>query len=52
VDLRRRRGLDDVRLVIALDGPYREEMEALLCGSATFTRFLGAEDLTRVYALL
>jgi glycosyltransferase involved in cell wall biosynthesis len=50
LDLRRRRGLDDVRLVIAGDGPYREELEDLLGGSATFTGFLGTEELARVYA--
>lgn len=39
-----------MRLVIAGDGPYRGELEALLGGSATFTGFLGTEDLARVYA--
>ncbi len=50
LDLRRGRSRDDVRLVIAGDGPYREELEALLGGSATFTGFLGTEELARVYA--
>ncbi|MGH3148130.1 MAG: glycosyltransferase [Rubrobacter sp.] len=50
LDLLRRRDRDDVRLVIAGDGPYREKLGALLGGSATFTGFLGAEELARVYA--
>lgn len=50
LELRRRRVRDDVRLVIAGDGPYREELERLLGGSATFTGFLGTEELSRLYA--
>jgi glycosyltransferase involved in cell wall biosynthesis len=46
--LRRRR--DDVRLVVAGDGPYRGELETLLGGTATFTGFLKGEELARVYA--
>jgi glycosyltransferase involved in cell wall biosynthesis len=46
--LRRRR--DDVHLVIAGDGPYRGELEAMLGTSATFTGFLRSEELARVYA--
>jgi glycosyltransferase involved in cell wall biosynthesis len=46
--LRRRR--DDVHLVIAGDGPYRGELEAMLGTSATFTGFLRGEELARVYA--
>ena len=41
---------DDVHLVVAGDGPYRGELEALLGASATFTGFLQGEDLARVYA--
>lgn len=48
LDLLRRR--DDLRLVIAGDGPYREELEGLLGGSATFTGFLRGEELARVFA--
>jgi glycosyltransferase involved in cell wall biosynthesis len=48
LSLRRRR--DDVHLVIAGDGPYRAELEALLGETATFTGFLRGEELARVYA--
>jgi len=48
LSLRRRR--DDVHLVIAGDGPYRGELEALLQESASFTGFLRGEELARVYA--
>lgn len=48
LSLRRRR--DDAHLVIAGDGPYRGELEALLGESATFTGFLRGEELARLYA--
>jgi glycosyltransferase involved in cell wall biosynthesis len=48
LSLRRRR--DDVHLVIAGDGPYREELGAVLGKTATFTGFLSGEALARVYA--
>ena len=48
LDLRRRR--DDVHLVVAGDGPYRGELEALLGEAATFTGFLRGEDLARTFA--
>lgn len=41
---------DDVHLVVAGDGPYREELQALLGERATFTGFLHGEDLARLYA--
>lgn len=47
---RRRRDQDDVHLVIAGDGPYRAELEALLGEKATFTGFLEGEPLARLYA--
>ncbi|MGH3146107.1 MAG: glycosyltransferase family 4 protein, partial [Rubrobacter sp.] len=50
LDLLRRRESDDVRLVIAGDGPYRAELEALLGESATFTGFLRGERLARLFA--
>lgn len=37
-------------LVAAGDGPYREELEALLGERATFTGFLHGEELARLYA--
>lgn len=43
-------GRDDVHLVIAGDGPYRAELEAVLGESATFTGFLRGEELARVFA--
>jgi hypothetical protein len=46
--LRRRR--DDVRLVVAGDGPNRGELETLLGGTATFTGFLQGEELACLYA--
>lgn len=46
--LRERR--DDIQLVIAGDGPYRDELQARLGDSATFTGFLEGDDLARVYA--
>lgn len=48
LDLRRRR--DHVHLVIAGDGPYRGELEALLGETATFTGFLRGEELARTFA--
>ena len=50
LDLLRRRDMDDVRLVIAGDGPYRAELEALLGTTATFTGFLSGEGLARLFA--
>ena len=50
LDLLRRRGTDDVRLVVAGDGPYRAELEALLGRSATFAGFLRGEELARLFA--
>jgi glycosyltransferase involved in cell wall biosynthesis len=41
---------DDVHLVVAGDGPYRRELEALLGEKATFTGFLEGEDLARHFA--
>lgn len=41
---------DDVHLVVVGDGPYRQEMEALLGDRATFTGFLEGEELARIYA--
>jgi glycosyltransferase involved in cell wall biosynthesis len=41
---------DDVHLVVAGDGPYRGELEALLGETATFTGFLRGEELARLYA--
>ncbi len=41
---------DDVHLVVVGDGPYREEMEAALGSTATFTGFLRGEDLARTIA--
>jgi glycosyltransferase involved in cell wall biosynthesis len=41
---------DDAHLVVAGDGPYRGELEAMLGTSATFTGFLRGEELARVYA--
>ena len=46
--LRRRR--EDAHLMIAGDGPYREELEALLGASATFSGFLRGEELARLFA--
>lgn len=46
--LRERR--DDVHLVVIGDGPYREEMEATLASTATFTGFLQGEELARTLA--
>jgi glycosyltransferase involved in cell wall biosynthesis len=46
--LRARR--DDVHLVVVGDGPYREEMEASLGDGATFTGFLGGEELASTIA--
>ncbi len=48
LELRRRR--DDVHLVIAGDGPYREELEARLGTLATFTGFVRGEGLARIFA--
>ena len=48
LSMRRRR--DDVHLVIAGDGPYRGELEAMLGDTATFTGFLRDEHLARLYA--
>ena len=48
MDLRRRR--DDVHLVIAGDGPYRGELEAMLGDTAAFTEFLRGEELARTFA--
>lgn len=48
LELRRRR--DDVQLVIAGDGPHREELKTLLGETATFTGFLRQPELARVYA--
>ncbi len=48
MDLRRRR--DDVHLVIAGDGPYRGELEAMLGDTAAFTGFLRGEELARTFA--
>lgn len=48
LELRRRR--DDVHLVIAGDGPYREELESRLGGVATFTGFIRGEELARTFA--
>ncbi len=47
-ELRERR--DDVHLVVAGDGPYREEMQAALGELATFTGFLKGEELARLFA--
>ena len=41
---------DDVHLVVAGDGPYREEMQAALGELATFTGFLKGEELARLFA--
>lgn len=46
--LRARR--DDVRLVIAGDGPFREDLRLLLGEQATFTGFLQGEALAETYA--
>jgi glycogen(starch) synthase len=35
-----------LRVVVAGDGPYRGELEALACPAVTFTGFLGGHDLT------
>jgi glycosyltransferase involved in cell wall biosynthesis len=48
LSLRERR--DDVQLVVAGDGPYRRELEAMLGEAATFTGFLRGEELARIYA--
>ncbi len=48
LELKRRR--DDVHLVIAGDGPYREDLEATLGERATFTGFLRQRELARVFA--
>lgn len=48
--LRLRERRDDAQLVIAGDGPYRRELEALLGDAATFTGFLRGEDLARTFA--
>jgi glycosyltransferase involved in cell wall biosynthesis len=41
---------DDVQLVIAGDGPYREDLQLLLGDKATFTGFLKGEELADTYA--
>jgi glycosyltransferase involved in cell wall biosynthesis/predicted metal-dependent phosphoesterase TrpH len=46
--LRSRR--DDTHLVVVGDGPFREEMAAMLGDAATFTGFLHDEDLARYIA--
>jgi glycosyltransferase involved in cell wall biosynthesis len=46
--LRERR--DDVQLVIAGDGPFREDLQLLLGDKATFTGFLRGADLADTYA--
>lgn len=40
----------DVHLVIAGDGPYRDQLEARLGGAATFTGFVRGEELARLFA--
>ncbi len=39
-----------MHLVIAGDGPYRGELEAMLGDTAAFTGFLRGEDLARTFA--
>jgi hypothetical protein len=46
----RSRRQDDVHLVVAGDGPYRGELEALLGERATSTGFMRGEELARLYA--
>jgi glycosyltransferase involved in cell wall biosynthesis len=48
LQLRTRR--DDVHLVIVGDGPYREELAALLGDTVTFTGFIRGEELSRIVA--
>lgn len=48
LELRSRR--DDAQLVVAGDGPYRENLRAMLGETATFTGFLSQPELARVYA--
>ncbi len=44
------RGIE-ARLIVAGDGPYREEMEQTLAGApAVFTGYLGGDDLPALYA--
>lgn len=46
----RRRGRDDVHLVLVGDGPYRSRLETVLGDTATFTGFLEGEALARTFA--